>query len=721
LNAGTGITTSGTYPNFTITNSDRGSSQNIFKNIAVSGQSTIVADSNDDTLTIASGTGISLTTNATSDTLTITNTLPDQTVVLTAGTGISTSGTYPNFTITNTLPDQTVVLTGAGTTVVTGTYPSFTITSNDQYVGTVTSVATSAPITGGTITTTGTIGITQSTTSSDGYLSSTDWNTFNSKVGGSGTTNYVAKFTGSGTIGNSQIFDNGTNVGIGTVTPAEKLQVNGLVRITNSTFAGIEYHNTNGTWELYLGTENGGSGARYNSASSQHTFYNNGSAVMRINSSGNVGIGTTSPSYKLDVIGTGGFSGNVTSGGKITSGIGAFRTGGFYIPYAGSTNSRTWAMTSDEIVYGDFSILTSSTQTGGIDLYRFYINPAGNVGIGTTAPAKLLSVRSLDNAVTSFAGFYALNETQGVELWYGGIQMAGSNSNVALSLASKGAESIVFNTNSSEKMRITAAGNVGIGITSPANKLIAASDASPTSENSYAIAAAAASDPAYKTVIGYDFTNDVGLIAAVRTGIGWRNISMPQGSLGLGVSSPTQKLHVAGNIRVTGAYYDSNNEAGTSGQVLTSTVTGTDWMTPATTTATSLYDLLPAARVAYNWTGQVVNDTWVDIFSAANNILTTGTWMVQMYISDWAQGGQHYTYTYAGTMQWYQETVNQGGESAASEIYLHRMGHAANANVLYLRTTEMTAGSGGIGKLQIKANYSNTSNTTINFKFVKIF
>jgi hypothetical protein len=95
--------------------------------------------------------------------------------------------------------------------------------------------------------------------------------------------------------------------------------------------------------------------------------------------------------------------------------------------------------------------------------------------------------------------------------------------------------------------------------------------------------------------------------------------------------------------------------------------------------------------------------------------------MVQMYISDFAVGGGHYTYTYTGTMQWYQAGVNQAGEAAASEIYLHRMGHAANASALYLRTTEMTAASGGIGKLQIKANYSNTSNTTINFKFVKIF
>ena len=47
--------------------------------------------------------------------------------------------------------------------------------------GGITEITTTAPITGGTITTTGTIGITQASGSADGYLSSTDWNTFNSK------------------------------------------------------------------------------------------------------------------------------------------------------------------------------------------------------------------------------------------------------------------------------------------------------------------------------------------------------------------------------------------------------------------------------------------------------------------------------------------------------------------------------------------------------------
>ena len=55
----------------------------------------------------------------------------------------------------------------------------------------------------------------------------------NTKVGGSGTTNYVPKWTGTSVLGNSQIFDNGTNVGIGTPTPTFKLEVNGDIRATS--------------------------------------------------------------------------------------------------------------------------------------------------------------------------------------------------------------------------------------------------------------------------------------------------------------------------------------------------------------------------------------------------------------------------------------------------------------------------------------------------------
>jgi hypothetical protein len=84
------------------------------------------------------------------------------------GVGISVSGgpitSVGTFVITNTAPDQVVSLTGTGTTSVSGTYPNFTINSDDQYVGTVTSVdataGTGISVSGGPITTSGSITIT---------------------------------------------------------------------------------------------------------------------------------------------------------------------------------------------------------------------------------------------------------------------------------------------------------------------------------------------------------------------------------------------------------------------------------------------------------------------------------------------------------------------------------------------------------------------------------
>jgi hypothetical protein len=86
-------------------------------------------------------------------------------VALTAGTGISISGgpitTSGTIEVTNTAPDQVVALTQGGTTTITGTYPNFTISSADQYTGTVTSVtaqgSADVSVTGGPITTSGTL------------------------------------------------------------------------------------------------------------------------------------------------------------------------------------------------------------------------------------------------------------------------------------------------------------------------------------------------------------------------------------------------------------------------------------------------------------------------------------------------------------------------------------------------------------------------------------
>lgn len=71
------------------------------------------------------------------------------------------------------------------------------------------------------------------------------------------------------------------------------------------------------------------------------------------------------------------------------------------------------------------------------------------------------------------------------------------------------------------------------------------------------------------------------------TNTGPTNGLLVEGSIGVGNTSPSQKVHITGSIRVTGGFYDSNNDPGTSGQVLSSTVTGTDWIAAGTGTLTA--------------------------------------------------------------------------------------------------------------------------------------
>jgi hypothetical protein len=118
-------------------------------------------------------------------------------------TGNSGASTYNNGTGVLNVPQYT--LTGLGgvptTRSITINGVNFDLSADRTYnVGTVTSIATTGPITGGTITGTGTIGITQSSSSSNGFLSSTDWNTFNGKqntislttTGTSGAATFIA-------------------------------------------------------------------------------------------------------------------------------------------------------------------------------------------------------------------------------------------------------------------------------------------------------------------------------------------------------------------------------------------------------------------------------------------------------------------------------------------------------------------------------------------------
>lgn len=150
-------------------------------------------------------------------------------------------------------------------------------------------------------------------TSTDGILSSTDWNTFDNKIGGSGTLNQYAKFTASGVIGNSIFSDDGTDA---TST--------GILYFANN--KGIDVVVTGGVDVLNIGTSNadiiniGWSGANVNIMG--NTFYENVTELQvkdklfTVNKGGAVASGVSS-GFEIEEGGviTGQFSTNGTRDG----------------------------------------------------------------------------------------------------------------------------------------------------------------------------------------------------------------------------------------------------------------------------------------------------------------------------------------------------------------------------------------------------------------------
>jgi hypothetical protein len=133
-----------------------------------------------------------------------------------------------------------------------------------------------------------------------------------------------------------------------------------------------------------------------------------------------------------------------------------------------------------------------------------------------------------------------------------------------------------FNVDGSNAMFIDSSRNVGIGLVLPTELLHVAgnlklSDGADRSIKGPTNANLIISNNASSSSQGIKFSTDGGTTTDVFIQDG--------GNVGIGTSSPSQDLHVDGNVRITGAVYDSNNVAGTSGQILSSTGTGTDWVT----------------------------------------------------------------------------------------------------------------------------------------------
>jgi hypothetical protein len=328
--------------------------------------------------------------------------------------------------------------------------------------GTVTSVAASGGTTGLTFT--------GSPITSSGTI--TLAGTLNVANGGTGATSltsgYVLKGNGTSAVSAGVIYDDGTNIGIGTSSPSSKLH------IANSTAADTFFRSSNSLTTSQFGTEGSGATRLLNDSANPMIFYTNAAERMRIDSSGNVGIGTSSPAVKLDV------------GGDILTSTNTFFSSNLY--YSGGWKYRGngyGGLIKPAGTDGSFTFLMAGNNTSGAGAAAtateyMRVASGGNVAVGNSNAAPKFSVTTggaftwgsaWDGNVVVFGGNGA-----GSGAGSGGLGIAYDDTNgcimgpgtpgVAWRPLKFYSDYLSFSTNgSTERMRIDTSGNVLVGTT----------------------------------------------------------------------------------------------------------------------------------------------------------------------------------------------------------------------------------------------------------------
>lgn len=275
-------------------------------------------------------------------------------------------------------------------------------------------------------------------------------------VGGNGLA-----VTGEGYVSGNLIVDG--DVGIGVALPAYELDINGALRVQ-----GNVVRRDDGT-ALLSGTADRtkliADGGRFLS------FYTGNSGTAgeraRLDASGNLGLGMTSPAERLDVNGTSRLNGTVHLYGSSTAGYGdgyRIRSDGNH--FATNADAIVFEKTDSNNATPDGGIVFANLGSGGTSVDAMAIRGTGNVGIGTSAPAQRLHVVGsqirLDNSGNEAT--LSLNNTgAGGNTW-----LLRSTSNAS----GHGGGKLVFDIGGVDKATLLPSGRFGLGTTNPNRPLV---------------------------------------------------------------------------------------------------------------------------------------------------------------------------------------------------------------------------------------------------------
>jgi hypothetical protein len=433
-------------------------------------------------------------------------------------------------------------------------------------------------------------------------------------------------------------------VGIGTLSPASLLHVleNGNAQINisatdaGSNSAGISLENQGQrNWQIWA-----------DRATDQFRIGNNsrGSTNLAIDSSGSVGIGTSSPNTRLHLnsgeltISTG--ANTTDAGGIVNFGIAALPSSSPMATVQGLLVNATGTE-----LQGGLGFFTRPNGTAGQSLQRrMTISEAGSVGIGNSSPGYRLDVTSADTtAGIGYAARFRANATAGAAA----IQFTDTGVSTQYGfIACDSSLNLKFASGDSERLRITSAGRLGLNTTAPGTSFDVALAAPSATIGNIRISPSSPGQARYHLYNG-GATAEWVFGQATSTSHDFTFSKSVGGS-----ESEYLRIGTSGQIGIGGANY------GTSGQVLTSNGSGSSpsWTTVAALTAGTA---VSATGTAVDFTGIPSSVKRITVMIDAVSTDASATLAVQL-----GDSGGIETSGYTGGLAWTGPSTGSSGSAS---------------------------------------------------------